>query len=278
LRHEVVYPTRFARGRWRKPLGACLEKNSIGRNQLAIVEINSEVNGHRLFGVLSGEGETTVILDAGLGGTSEDWAKVQPEVANFTKVFSYSRAGLGKSEKASTPRTCKDIIEDLRSFLLSVNLNPPYILVAHSWSGINARWFVNQYPDEIAGMVLIDAVHEDKYEQFEKVLSEEKASRMWLFVKDPSKNDENIDRIASIEQVRSKQNTFDFPLIVLTRATDSDELSKIETDLQVEFLKLSAKSKQYFSKHNDHFIQNSEPELVIDSIRQVVESVKANIA
>ncbi len=115
------------------------------------------------------------------------------------------------------------------------------------------------------------------YNYLKVTLPDNPAINMWLFVKDPSKNDENIDRIASIEQVRSKQNTFDFPLIVLTRATDSDELSKIETDLQVEFLKLSAKSKQYFSKHNDHFIQNSEPELVIDSIRQVVESVKANV-
>ena len=92
---------------------------------MTIIEINSEVNGHRLFGLLSGEGETTVILDAGLGGTSEDWAKVQPEVATFAKVFSYSRAGLGKSEKAPTPRTCKDIIEDLRSLLSAAHLNPP---------------------------------------------------------------------------------------------------------------------------------------------------------
>ena len=241
---------------------------------MAALEINAVVNGHRLFGLLSGAGESTVILDAGLGGTSEDWAKVQPEVANFSKVFSYSRAGLGKSEKASIPRTCKDIIEDLRSFLSSVNLNPPYILVAQSWSGINARWFASQYPEEIAGMVLIDAVHENKYEQFEKILSEEKANRMWAFVKDPSKNDENIDRMASIEQVHCKQILFDFPLIILTRAADSDELSKIETDLQAEFLKLSTNSRQYFSKHNDHFIQNLEPELVIDSIRQVIKSIK----
>ncbi len=245
---------------------------------MATREINAVVNGHRLFGLLSGEGETTVILDAGLGGTSEDWAKVQPEVAKFSKVFSYSRAGLGQSEKAAIPRTCKDIISDLRSLLLSANLYPPYILVAHSWSGINARWFASQYPDEIAGVVLVDAVHENKYDQFEKILTEEKANRMWAFVKDPSRNDENIDRIASIEQVRSKRTSCDFPLIILTRARDSDEMSKIETDLQAEFLKLSTKSKQYFSKHNDHFIQNSEPELVIDSIRQIVESVKAKIA
>ena len=244
---------------------------------MTALEINEVVNGHRLFGLLSGEGETTVILDAGLGGTSEDWSKVQPEVAKFSKVFSYSRAGLGQSEKALIPRTCKDIISDLRSLLLSANLHPPYILVAHSWSGINARWFASQYPEEIAGMVLIDAVHENKYEQFEKILSEEKANRMWAFVKDPSKNDENIDRIASIAQVRDKQILFDFPLIILTRAADSDELNKIETDLQAEFLKLSTNSRQCFSKHNDHFIQNSEPELVIDSIRQVVEFIKENV-
>jgi len=242
---------------------------------LAALEINAVVNGHRLFGLLSGKGETTVILDAGLGGTTEDWAKIQPEVANFSRVFSYNRAGLGQSEKTSIPRTCKDIISDLRSLLLSANLCPPYILVAHSWSGINARWFASQYPDEIAGMVLIDAVHENKYERFAKILPEEKTDRMWAFAKDPSKNDENIDRVASIEQVRSKQTVFDFPLIILTRATDPDEMNKIETDLQAEFLKLSSNSRQYFSKQNDHFIQNAEPELVIDSIRQVVESVKA---
>ena len=242
---------------------------------MATLEINAVVNGHRLFGLLSGEGETTVILDAGLGGTTEDWTKIQPEVANFSRVFSYNRAGLGQSEKAPTPRTCKDIVSDLRSLLLSANLRPPYILVAHSWSGINARWFASQYPDEIAGLVLIDAVHENKYEQFSKILTVEKANRMWAFVKDPSKNDEHIDRIASIEQVRSKQIMFDFPLIILTRAADSDEMNEIETDLQAEFLKLSSNSRQYFSKQNDHFIQNAEPELVIDSIRQVVESVKA---
>jgi pimeloyl-ACP methyl ester carboxylesterase len=242
---------------------------------LATLEINALVNGHRLFGILDGEGETTVILDAGLGGTSEDWSKIQPEVAKFSKVISYDRAGLGRSEKASIPRTCANIISDIRNLLVAVNLPSPYILVAHSWSGMNARWYANQYPEEITGMILIDAVHENKYEQFEKILSEERANRMWASVKDPSMNDEYIDRIASIQQVRRTQRVYDFPLIVLTRATDTDEMNVIETSLQAEFLKLSSKNKQYFSKYDDHYIQNSEPELVIDSIRQVVESVKA---
>jgi pimeloyl-ACP methyl ester carboxylesterase len=234
-------------------------------------EINVLIEDRHLYGFLSGEGEPTVILDAGLGDTSAVWVNIQPAVAGFTQVFSYDRAGMGKSEKAPIPRTCKDIVHDLRHLLTAANLHPPYILVAHSWSGINARWYVNQYPDELVGMVLIDAVHEGKYARFEKLLPQERANRMWAFTKDPSKNDENIDRMASIAQVQSTERLFDFPLIVLTRATDNDEMNIIETGLQTEFLKLSSHSRQYFSKFDDHYIQNSEPQLVIDSIQQVVE-------
>jgi pimeloyl-ACP methyl ester carboxylesterase len=239
-------------------------------------EINALIDGRHLYGFLSGEGEPTVILDAGLGGTSEDWVNIQPAVASFTQVFCYDRAGMGKSEKAPIPRTCKDIVHDLKTLLSAANLHPPYILVAHSWSGINARWYANKYPDEFVGMVLIDAVHEDKYAHFEKLLPEERSKRMWEFVRDPSKNDENIDRMASIAQVQNTVRVFDFPLIVLTRATDNDEMNIIETSLQAAFLKLSSVSWQYFSKFDDHYIQNSEPQLVIDSIRQVVELARRN--
>jgi pimeloyl-ACP methyl ester carboxylesterase len=238
-------------------------------------KIDALIDGRHLFGFLSGEGEPVVILDAGLGDHSQVWQNIQPEVARFTKVLSYDRGGMGQSDKAPIPRTCKDMVEDLRQLLHAADLRPPHILVAHSWSGINARWYASQYPHELAGMVLIDPVHEDKYARFETILPEERAARMWASVKDPSKNDENIDRMASIRQVQGNRQVFDFPLIILTRATDTDEMNIIETSLQAEFLKLSSRSQQYFSKHDDHYIQNSEPGLVIDAIRQVAGSVKA---
>jgi pimeloyl-ACP methyl ester carboxylesterase len=216
-------------------------------------KVDALIDSRHLYGFLSGEGEPIVILDAGLGDHSQVWQNIRPEVARFTKVLSYDRAGMGQSDKAPIPRTCKDMVEDLRRLLHAADLRPPYILVAHSWSGINARWYANQYPNELAGMVLIDPVHEDKYARFEKILSEERSARMWASVKDPSRNDENIDRIASIRQVQGSQCVFDFPLIVLTRATDTDEMNIIETSLQAEFLKLSSRSQQYFSKHDDHF-------------------------
>ena len=77
--------------------------------------VHAIFNGRRLSGLLSGEGQVTVVLEAGLGGTIEDWARVQPEVAKFARVFSYDRAGLGQSEKAPTPRTCEDFGRPARS-------------------------------------------------------------------------------------------------------------------------------------------------------------------
>jgi pimeloyl-ACP methyl ester carboxylesterase len=239
-------------------------------------EIAALIDGRRLFGLVVGEGKTTVVLDAGLGGTSDDWAPIQLGVAQFATAFSYDRAGLGRSEKAAIPRTCPEIVADLRHLLSAVALRPPYVLVAHSWSGINARWYAQQHPGEIAGMVLVDPAHEDKYDRFAQVLPQEQAERMWAVVRDPTKNDEHIDRITSIAQVRDSRSSFKFPLIILTRAAGADELGRIETSLQTDFLKLSPKSWQSHSQYDDHHIHVSEPELVIASIRQIVAMVEAH--
>lgn len=236
-------------------------------------EIIGKIDNRQLYGQLTGHDGPIVILEAGIGDTSACWSGILPELATFSRTLVYDRAGMGRSDPAPTPRSCKDFISDLRYLVASANLPPPYILVAHSWSGINARYFANEYPDEIAGMVLIDSVHEDKYEQFERILNEEQTARMWAAVRDPARNDEHIDRLTSIKQVHANQRVHKFPLIILTRATDNDPQNQIETRLQSEFLKLSVNSKQYFSKYEDHYIQNTEPELVVDVIRQVVESI-----
>jgi len=241
-----------------------------------MTEVCVDIHGRKLYGWLSGSGSPLVILDAGLGDTSQAWSKIQPVVAGFTSVLSYDRAGMGLSDHAPTPRTCLGIVADLRALLSATNLPPPYVLVAHSWSGLNARYFANQYPQEVAGMLLVDAVHEGKYERFAQVLSQEKAQLMWASVNDPSKNDEFIDRMTSIAQVSGSQRAYEFPLIILTRASDSDPLSQIEIDLQAELLKLSPKSQQLYSKHTNHFINNSEPDLVISAIRQIFDLVRTS--
>jgi pimeloyl-ACP methyl ester carboxylesterase len=241
-----------------------------------------QIGDRRLFLMCTGQGTPTVLLEAGLGSTSEEFAFIQSEVSKFMRACSYDRAGLGKSDPAPVPRTCQDQVEDLHSLLAAAHIDPPLILVGHSWGGLNVRLYASLYPQEVAGMLLIDAAHEDKYDHFESVLSDELAQRMWASVKDPYLNDEKIDRIASIDQVRAARQAFDFPLLVLTRGISSDEpssiwpeeLNTIEMDLQRDFLKLSRKSKQIIAERSWHYIHKSQPELVINAIREVVEMAR----
>jgi pimeloyl-ACP methyl ester carboxylesterase len=114
----------------------------------------------------TGEGSPTVILDSGLGDSYLSWRKVQPELAKFTRVCSYDRAGLGYSDPSSEPRTSKVIAEELHALLLAASVSPPYVIVGHSMGGFDVRVYTSLYRNEIVGMVLVDASHPDQENRF----------------------------------------------------------------------------------------------------------------
>ncbi|MEZ5593788.1 MAG: alpha/beta fold hydrolase [Gammaproteobacteria bacterium] len=124
------------------------------------------VGNHKLHVNCSGQGSPLVVLDSGLGGTSLDWAYVQPEIAAFTRVCSYDRAGHGWSERGPAPRTSAVFISELAQLLRNALEAPPYIMVGHSLGGFTARGFAHFYPDQVAGLVLVDSSHE---QQFQKI-------------------------------------------------------------------------------------------------------------
>lgn len=109
-----------------------------------------------------GQGGPTVILDSGLGVPAVGWNPVQMEVAKFARVCSYDRAGYGWSSATSAPRTSAQIVKELHALLEAANEKGPYILVGHSFGGYNVRVYNGQYPNDVAGMVLVDASHEDQ--------------------------------------------------------------------------------------------------------------------
>ncbi|MGB2669150.1 MAG: alpha/beta hydrolase [Candidatus Acidiferrum sp.] len=109
-----------------------------------------------------GQGSPTVILDSGLGVPAIGWNPVQTEVAKFTRVCSYDRAGYGWSGETSLPRTSLEIVKELHALLEAAHEKGPYILVGHSFGGFNVRVFNGQYPAEVAGMVLVDSSNEDQ--------------------------------------------------------------------------------------------------------------------
>jgi len=109
-----------------------------------------------------GQASPTVILDSGLGVPAVGWNPVQAEVAKFTRVCSYDRAGYGWSAATTLPRTSAEIVKELHALLQAANEKGPYILVGHSFGGFNVRVYNGQYPNEVLGMVLADVSHEDQ--------------------------------------------------------------------------------------------------------------------
>jgi pimeloyl-ACP methyl ester carboxylesterase len=116
-----------------------------------------DVGGYRLHIRCVGAGSPTVVLDAGLGGTSLDWSLVQNEIGQTTRVCAYDRAGLGWSDSSPQPRTPGEIARELHTLLTNAGIEGPYVLVGHSLAGKNVRMFALYYPDEVAGLVMVDA-------------------------------------------------------------------------------------------------------------------------
>jgi pimeloyl-ACP methyl ester carboxylesterase len=137
-----------------------------------------DVGGYKMHIHCVGQGSPTVILDSGLGDSYFSWHKVQPQIAKFTRVCSYDRAGMGYSDSSPRARTSEVIAEELRRLLQSAAVAPPYILVGHSMGGFNVRLFASLYRKDIAGMVLVDASHPEQQKRFPPALNDMDAT--WL--------------------------------------------------------------------------------------------------
>ncbi len=119
-----------------------------------------EIDGHKLHIYLSGEGSPTVVFESGGASWSLDWYPIQTEIAQFTGACSYDRAGFGWSDPGPKPRTSQQIVTELHSLLSKAGVRKPYIFVGASFGGHTARLFAKQYPDEVAGIILLDGRHE----------------------------------------------------------------------------------------------------------------------
>ena len=120
-----------------------------------------DIGGFSLNINCTGQGSPTVILEAGLGVPAISWRASQREIAKFTRVCSYDRAGYDWSDPGPMPRTTAESVKELHTLLQNAGERPPYVLVGHSFGGTNVRIYNVRYPGEVAGMVLADTGHED---------------------------------------------------------------------------------------------------------------------
>jgi pimeloyl-ACP methyl ester carboxylesterase len=121
-----------------------------------------DVGGHRLYIECTGSGGPAVILQAGLGASSSSWAGIAPVVAATTTVCAYDRAGHGRSDEAG-PQDGIALATDLHTLLERSGVPGPYVLAAHSSGGPYVRAYAARYPDQLAGMVLLDSQPDDAF-------------------------------------------------------------------------------------------------------------------
>ena len=116
-----------------------------------------------MYFALRGSGQPIVVFESGIAATSQNWAGIQEAVSRFARTFTYDRAGLGWSSNAKTERTPTHIVKELRLLLQQARIPGPYLLVGHSFGGLVVRRFAASYPEEVAGVLLVDAMRTEDW-------------------------------------------------------------------------------------------------------------------
>jgi pimeloyl-ACP methyl ester carboxylesterase len=257
-----------------------------------------DIGGRALFLQCTAPGDPaapTVILEAGLAADHSSWAQVQPVAAAHARVCSYDRAGLGQSDPGPSPRDAAMISADLAALLKSAAVPGPYLLVGHSFGGLFARRFAADNSASVAGLVFVDAVHEEWWARALAALPPETpddSQRLQGFrrfltseVADPARNAEGVDIPATAEQVRAAGSLDARPVVVLT-AGISDVLAPglppevqarldalLQDELPRELAGLSSDSTVVVVPDSGHNIPQQRPDMVVLAIQAVLAAV-----
>ncbi|WNS45857.1 alpha/beta hydrolase [Paenibacillus sp. MMS20-IR301] len=228
-----------------------------------------------------------VVFISGLGDGGDSWNGVHENISRFTSALVYDRPGTGRRPVMTEPRSCQNLVLELHELLTLLDVQPPYILVGHSFGGLVARLFVCCYPAAVAGLVLVDAVAEYKELTFTRVLPPQHAAACRESLLNPLLNSEHIDKLLSYKQVSAAKAAMpgDIPLSVITRGlpdeADADwpaqAILEIEQQSQAEFLEMSAVSRQVIAAGSGHYIQRAEPGIVIEEIMRILASRQSNL-
>ncbi|QSF47343.1 alpha/beta fold hydrolase [Paenibacillus tianjinensis] len=230
---------------------------------------------------IRGNGSPAIVLINGGSGPIEGWMRILPQLANLSSVFCYNRFGVAGSDKPQEPQDGLTIIETLREALKLIRLEPPYLLVGHSLGGLYANLYARQYPNEIAGVVFLESSHpkDIELEAYQgKVI---KRINKMLSVFDslsPSKKFNEVNFVKqTVQQILTSKAFPDIPVCVISGEKNSKMMPETvrtkRLEHQLELLTLSAKSKHFPAKNSGHFPQFSEPQIVVNAIKECWEQL-----
>ncbi|WP_374057050.1 alpha/beta fold hydrolase [Rossellomorea sp. FM04394] len=238
-------------------------------------EMFVQINSCKLYAKLVGEndGKPTVVMDAGYGDYSKAWNSVIEDLSMLSNVLIYDRAGLGKSDTSSNLRTSSEMVKELKELLIEAKIKPPYLLVGHSFGGVNLRMFATEYQDEVCGLVLVDSTPEDYRERFLPTMSEDFQQAYNKQFTHEGNYDEFMESLKQLKDTRRKLNV---PLMVLSagkKAHYSEESQELWNDMQREILEISSIGEFVLAENSAHYIQNDEPEVVVSAVKKLIDRV-----
>jgi pimeloyl-ACP methyl ester carboxylesterase len=269
--------------------------------------------GRKLYLSCRGKGSPTVVLVGGLRASADDWMEtltgkpnVFSAVAAFTRVCAYDRPGTpvgdqpSRSDPVAQPTTAADAVADLHALIATASIETPAVLVGHSYGGLITQLFAGTYPDEVSGMVLLDALSEG--------LRQAETQQEWAIQRELINGDtkegvrpypalEQLDVDRSFDQLLAAAPIKPMPLIVLSadrpwgpqvpaliaKAELPPDIpkdfgyvtDKAQKEAQAKLAALVPGAKHITETHSGHEIHKDQPQLVTDSIREVVEAVRS---
>ena len=260
---------------------------------------NVSIGTHSLHIRCAGRGSPTVVIDTGVGDTLKRWTEFQSQVAKFTHVCTYDRAGYGSSEPGPLPRHSRQLAEELHQLLENVGLREPYVLVGHSLGGLTMQVFADRYPEKVAGLILLDPpplpfitgqAFPDLYQMLEQQAVEfqsmAEAARQ-------STDTEALAKANFLEAVASEHAALitegaaqvtaigsfgDLPLIVIGSGipnpvfgSDAEIFQQFWIEQNQELAEKSSRGTFVLAPESSHYLHEDVPDVVLEAIRQMVE-------
>jgi pimeloyl-ACP methyl ester carboxylesterase len=252
-------------------LAGCVGEGTSTPPSPAALDTKVDVGGYSLALSCLGEGTPTIVLEAGYDSSGLDtWADLMEPIAAISHVCTYDRAGTGVSDPRpqGTRITSMSEADELHRLLEAAGIRGPYVVVAHSYGGFIGRLFAAGYPDETAGLVLIDSSHEDEIGPYRR-----------HYGKDPQGDwvdgGDRIDIDATVRALRATARDLgDLPLVVLQAGEYQDVLSvRIWNRTQADLATLSTDAV-HVQATGGHFVMNDDPEVILAVVHAVVDAAR----